>query len=395
MCSSDLGLAELGGLDLVAAVYDGDTQAPIRQTVRAAGQIVITNPDMLHAAILPHHTKWFALFEQLRVIVIDEAHVYRGVFGSHVANVIRRLLRICAHYGSAPRIVCASATVANPGELATTLTGRPMRVIDRNGAPSAEKHLVVLAPPPIDRRTGARPGPNGLARRSALTFLRAGRQTIVFGRSRTGVEILLTGIREALREHRGPVTSVRGYRGGYLPGERREIERRQGVTRAGLASIERELIQLASRTELFPKEQFAILPGKPTIYRLAEDPDHRFALYASAGALGKYQPPHNHTTWAVIAGVYGQDGTLREKLGGGPGTKVQVDPYMLAAIQQGLLGVTQSPDGTAYAAFKGFPVQVAGKTGTAEKLGKRDFAWFAGYAPADDPTLVEIGRAHV
>ncbi|MFO1540764.1 MAG: DEAD/DEAH box helicase [Chloroflexota bacterium] len=218
-------LSGLAGLDLVAAVYDGDTPAPIRQTVRTAGQIVISNPDMLHAAILPHHTKWFALFEQLRYVVIDEAHVYRGIFGSHVANVLRRLARICAHYGSDPRFVVCSATIANPGELATTLTGRPMRVIDRNGAPAGERHVVVLDPPPPDPRPGVRPGPNGLARRSALAFLRAGRQTIVFGRSRTAVEIILSGLREGMAEGRGQVDRVRGYRGGYLPGERRAVER--------------------------------------------------------------------------------------------------------------------------------------------------------------------------
>ena len=212
------------GLALEAGVYDGDTPAPIRNTIRAAGQIVVTNPDMLHAAILPHHTKWYQLFEQLRYVVIDEAHAYRGVFGSHVANVLRRLARICEHYGSRPRIICCSATVGNPLELAETLTGRRVRVIDRNGAPSGEKHIVVLDPPALDARTGARPGPSALARRTALSFLRAGRQTIVFGRSRVAVELLLTDLREGLREGRGPLHQVRGYRGGYLPSERREIE---------------------------------------------------------------------------------------------------------------------------------------------------------------------------
>lgn len=228
-------LATLAELDLAADVYDGDTPSPIRQVVRSAGQIVISNPDMLHAAILPHHTKWFALFEQLRTIVIDEAHVYRGVFGSHVANVLRRLLRICAHYGSTPRIVLCSATVANPGELAATLIGRPVRVVDRNGAPSGERHVVVLDPPPTDPRTGAHPGPNGLARSVALSFLRAGRQTIVFGRSRTAVELLLSGLREGLRDGRGPTDRVRGYRGGYLPGERRAVE--QGLRSGELLGV--------------------------------------------------------------------------------------------------------------------------------------------------------------
>ena len=218
-------LARAAEMAVSAATYDGDTPAPIRSAIRTAGQIVVTNPDMLHAAILPHHTKWFQLFEQLQIIVIDELHTYRGVFGSHVANVIRRLLRLCAHYGSHPVIVCCSATIGNPAELAAALTGRPATLVDRNGAPSGLRHLLLVEPPLLDPATGARGSALTLADRWALPFLRAGRQTIVFGRSRTAVEILLTGLREALREGAGPRSRVRGYRGGYLPTERRAIER--------------------------------------------------------------------------------------------------------------------------------------------------------------------------
>jgi DEAD/DEAH box helicase domain-containing protein len=218
-------LSRAAGLDVAAATYDGDTPAPIRSAVRKAGQVVVTNPDMLHSAILPHHTKWFQLFEQLQVIVIDELHTYRGVFGSHVANVLRRLLRLCAHYGSKPVIVCCSATIGNPAELARMLTGRPARLVDRAGAPSGERHILLVDPPIIDAPTGARGSALTLANRWALPFLRAGRQTIVFGRSRVTVEILLTGLRESLREGFGPRSRIRGYRGGYLPTERRSIER--------------------------------------------------------------------------------------------------------------------------------------------------------------------------
>src|SRR4029079_17424663 len=174
----------------------------------------------------PHHTKWFQLFEQLRVIVIDELHMYRGVFGSHVANVLRRLLRLCAHYGSHPVIVCCSATIGNPSELAEMLGGRPVRTIDRNGAPAGEKHLLLVGPPVIDGSTGARGSALTLAERWALPFLRAGRQTVVFGRSRVSVEIMLSNMREALRMDLGPRSRLRGYRAGYLPTERRSIERR-------------------------------------------------------------------------------------------------------------------------------------------------------------------------
>src|SRR5262245_38865931 len=219
------GLARASALDVAAATYDGDTPAPIRSAIRTAGQVVVTNPDMLHSAFRPYHTKWFQLFEQVLVIVIDELHTYRGVFGSHVANVLRRLLRLCRHYGSNPIIVCSSATIGNPAELAAQLTGRSPRLIDRNGAPAGAKHLLLVDPPLLDPATGARGSALTHAERWALPFIRAGRQTIVFGRARVAVEIILTRLREALREHLGPRSRIRGYRGGYLPTERRAIER--------------------------------------------------------------------------------------------------------------------------------------------------------------------------
>ena len=223
---AELGeLTRAAGLAINSSTYDGDTPAPIRSAIRSAGQIVVTNPDMLHAAILPHHTKWFQLFEQLRIIVVDELHTYRGLFGSHVANVLRRLLRICAHYGSRPVIVCCSATIGNPAELATALTGRQPRLIDRNGAPSGARHVLLAQPPLLDPATGARGSALTLATRWALPFLRAGRQTLVFGRSRMGVELMLSTLREALLLGDGPRSRVRGYRGGYLPTERRAVER--------------------------------------------------------------------------------------------------------------------------------------------------------------------------
>ena len=223
---TELGeLCRASDLHINASTYDGDTPNAIRSAIRSAGQVVVTNPDMLHAAILPHHTKWFQLFEQLRIIVIDELHTYRGLFGCHVANVLRRLLRICAHYGSHPVIVCCSATIGNPGELAALLTGRPARVVDRNGAPSGERHILMVQPPLLDRATGARGSAQMLATRWALPFLKAGRQTLVFGKSRVGVELMLSSLREALRLGDGPRARVRGYRGGYLPTERRAVER--------------------------------------------------------------------------------------------------------------------------------------------------------------------------
>ncbi|HKG56822.1 MAG TPA: DEAD/DEAH box helicase [Candidatus Limnocylindrales bacterium] len=252
-------LSRAAGLDVSAATYDGDTPAPIRSAVRKAGQVVVTNPDMLNSAILPHHTKWFQLFEQLRVVVIDELHTYRGVFGSHVANVLRRLLRLCAHYGSTPVIVCCSATIGNPAELARMLTGRSGTLVDKPGSPSGERHILLVDPPLVDASTGARGSALTLANRWALPFLRAGRQTIVFGRSRVAVEILLTQLRESLREGFGPRSRVRGYRGGYLPTERRSIEHglRDGEVLAVVATNALELGVDIGRLDV------AILAGYP------------------------------------------------------------------------------------------------------------------------------------
>jgi len=217
------------GLSIKSETYDGDTPANIRQMVRKAGNIVITNPDMLHSAILPHHTKWVSFFEHLKYIVIDELHTYRGVFGSHVANVIRRLKRICAFYGSKPQFICTSATIANPKELAEQLTEVDMALIDNNGAPSGRKHFLFYNPPVVNHQLNIRRSATLEARDITEKFLSNGIQTILFARSRVRVEILLKYLQEIIKKKLGPKT-IQGYRGGYLPSQRREIERglRQG-----------------------------------------------------------------------------------------------------------------------------------------------------------------------
>ncbi|PLR77183.1 ATP-dependent helicase [Bacillus sp. V3-13] len=212
------------GIDIKSYTYDGDTSPAIRQTVRKAGHIVITNPDMLHSAILPHHTKWVSLFENLKYIVIDELHTYRGVFGSHVANVIRRLKRICKFYGSNPIFICTSATIANPKELAEQLTGNPMRLIDDNGAPRGRKHFVFYNPPIVNKPLNIRKSATVEVNNLAKEFLQNKIQTIVFARSRVRVEIILSHLQELVKQEIG-TKSIRGYRGGYLPKQRREIEK--------------------------------------------------------------------------------------------------------------------------------------------------------------------------
>ncbi|AZN41970.1 DEAD/DEAH box helicase [Paenibacillus albus] len=212
------------GIDIKSFTYDGDTSPAIRQIVRKAGHIVITNPDMLHSGILPHHTKWVSLFENLKYVVIDELHTYRGVFGSHVANVLRRLKRICSFYGSNPIFICTSATIANPKELAEQLTGQPMRLIDDNGAPRGRKHFVFYNPPIVNKALNIRKSASVEVNHLATEFLKNKIQTIVFARSRVRVELILSHLQELVKNQISS-KSIRGYRGGYLPNQRREIER--------------------------------------------------------------------------------------------------------------------------------------------------------------------------
>ena len=215
--------------------FDGDTPAAARRSIRSAGQIVVTNPDMLHAGILPHHTRWIQLFENLDTVVIDELHQYRGIFGSHVANVIRRLRRICAFYGSNPRFICCSATVANPGQMAETIVGESFSVVDDNGAPAGERVIAFYNPPVVNRELGIRASSVKAARHVALRFLERGLQTIVFGRSRIRVEILTKYLKRAFQRLGRDHNLITGYRGGYLPDERRRIEK--GVREGKLLGV--------------------------------------------------------------------------------------------------------------------------------------------------------------
>ena len=213
------------GVDIKTYTYDGDTPGEARRKIRAAGHIVVTNPDMLHTSILPHHTKWIKLFENLRYVVIDELHQYRGVFGSHVANLLRRLRRITRFYRSDPQFICCSATIANPKELAERLTDKPMTLVDKNGAPQGRKVFALYNPPVVNRELGIRQSAVDSVREIGSKLLQADVQTIVFAPSRVRVELLLRYLREAAPSRLGEPPKVHGYRGGYLPGERRSVER--------------------------------------------------------------------------------------------------------------------------------------------------------------------------
>jgi len=205
--------------------YDGDTPQDARKAIRARGHIVITNPDMLHAGILPHHTKWVKLFENLKYIVIDELHNYRGIFGSHLANVLRRLKRIARFYGSDPQFILCTATIANPVDMAERTVEAPVTLIDDNGAPRGDKYFVFYNPPIVNRPLGIRRSYVNESRQVADIFLRGGLQTIVFARSRLLTEVLLTYLKEDIEKGVQDEGLIRGYRGGYLPLRRREIER--------------------------------------------------------------------------------------------------------------------------------------------------------------------------
>jgi len=225
---SELNETTLGAdLGLKICTYDGDTQPSLRAAARETGQIVISNPDMFHSGILPNHPKWIKFLKNLRYVVIDEVHTYRGVFGSHVANLIRRLRRIAAFYGAHPTFILCSATIGNPQDHAQALLGSPVELVDQSGAPTGQRHFVLYNPPLVDRVQGIRRGVVNEAQALAVRFLTSGQKAIVFARSRVRVELIASYIKERLENLYTDNQRIRveSYRGGYLPNERREIEK--------------------------------------------------------------------------------------------------------------------------------------------------------------------------
>src|SRR5437773_5443314 len=254
--------------------YDGDTPQDARRAVRARANLVLTNPDMLHSGILPHHTKWATLFQNLRYVVIDELHAYRGVFGSHLANVLRRLHRICRHYGSAPQFVMASATIANPGELARLLVGEPVEEIAESGAPTGDKTFICYNPPVVNPELGIRAPYLGEAAKIAIRLLKERIATIVFAQSRLATEVLLASIKTGVADTLGDSGTVRGYRGGYLPTRRRAVE--QGL-RAG------EVLGVVSTSAL----ELGVDIGHLDVAVLAGYPGAIASLWQQAGRAGR------------------------------------------------------------------------------------------------------------
>src|SRR3954469_19816500 len=231
------------GAPIGVFTYDGDTPSDARRAIRGKAHVVLSNPDMVHSGILPHHPRWAKLFENLRYVIIDELHAYRGVFGSHLGNIIRRLHRICRHYGSDPVFICSAATIANPKELAERLTGRPFELVEKNGAPRGEKFFLFVNPPVVNAQLGIRRSYLAESRRVSLEFLKHNLQLILFAQSRLATEILTTYLKDAYHGPPGASDVIRGYRGGYLPNRRREIERglRDGAVRAVVSTNALEL----------------------------------------------------------------------------------------------------------------------------------------------------------
>lgn len=228
------------GKNIRPAIYDGDTPSDHRPAIRSNARLVLSNPDMLHTGILPHHTRWADFFRNLRFVVIDEIHVYRGVFGSHIANLIRRLMRVAAFYGAHPQFFMTSATIANPGQLAERLIEQPVTVIDRDGSPRGKRHFLLYNPPIINEDLGLRASSMTESIRLTGDLLDMNVQTLLFCRARRTVEMMLKYLQQARAD---TSSAMRSYRSGYLPTERRDIEHslRQGTARAVVATNALEL----------------------------------------------------------------------------------------------------------------------------------------------------------
>ncbi|MBN2529545.1 MAG: DEAD/DEAH box helicase [Deltaproteobacteria bacterium] len=276
--SSVRKLLALCGLDAKAAVYDGDTPADVRRAAKKSANVIISNPDMLHAGILPHHAGWAQFFSRLRYVVVDELHQYRGVFGSHVANVFRRLDRICRFYGARPKYVGCSATIGNPGELAKKILGHPVRTISQSGAPTGKKTFLMYNPEVVDPVMGTRASAFRTAAKLAADLVQRDITTLVFCQTRRGVEIVLHYLRDRVRVEGDVQEVIRGYRGGYLPNLRREIESdlRDGRLKAVVATNALEL---------------GIDVGELDAVLLAGYPGTIAATHQRAGRAGRRQHP--------------------------------------------------------------------------------------------------------
>jgi len=294
--------------DLTAQAYDGDTPKHLRKSIRINAQLIVSNPDMLHLGILPYHLEWLEFFSHLDFIVVDEIHTYRGVFGSHVANVFRRLKRITNHYGSSPQFILTSATIGNPSDLAAQLIDNDISIISKDSSSRGKKHFLIYNPPVVNEKLGLRASMQGETIRLAADLIKAKFQTILFGRSRRSVEFMVSSLRERIPEYSN---SIKSYRSGYLPNQRREIESglKTGVIRAVTATNALELgvdiggldaailsgypgtiagtLQQAGRSGRTDKESLSILvvSSSPLDQYLADHPEYLFSTNPESGLI--------------------------------------------------------------------------------------------------------------
>lgn len=260
---------------VAASPYDGDTPQKHRKAIRETADIIVTNPDMLHLGILPYHTHWAEFLSQLKFIILDEIHIYRGVFGSHLANLIRRLKRVTSHYGANPQFILTSATIGNPLQLAASLLEEDLTLIDKDASSRGEKHFLIYNPPIIDPTYGLRASMHGELVRLTDDLLSTGLQTIIFARSRRSVEFLLTRLRERSPDHSN---AIQAYRSGYLPEMRRALE-------SGLRSGEIKCIAATTALEL------GIDIGGLDVSLLAGYPGTISATWQQAGRSGRGEHP--------------------------------------------------------------------------------------------------------
>ncbi|MFP3903839.1 MAG: DEAD/DEAH box helicase, partial [Armatimonadota bacterium] len=284
-------LADFGaGEAFEAETYDGDTPQSRRRRIKRDAQVILTNPDMLHVGILPYHHTWSSFLQNLQYIVIDEMHTYRGVFGAHTANVIRRLRRIAAQYGAAPQVVCCSATIGNPLELAEELTGLDFRLIDEDGSPQGRRIFGWWNPPVIAESTGRRKSPNTEAAELLSALARRRIRSITFTLSRTTTELILRYARDILRED-GLQDRVMAYRGGYLPEQRRDIERRL---------FEGELLAVTSTTAL----ELGVDIGGIDAVIMVGYPGSIASVWQQAGRAGRKQEDSLALLVAIRGGLH-------------------------------------------------------------------------------------------
>ncbi len=382
------GLAELlsaSGLGAVVATYDGDTPADTRRAVRERASVIISNPDMLHAGILPHHASWARLFASLRYVVVDELHAYTGVFGSHVANLLRRLARVAQFHGASPVFICASATVGNPEAHARRLTGLEVEAVTRSGAPSGARSVAIFNPPPINPDLGIRTSFLKTAVRVAADLVRADVRTLVFGPSRASVETMLRYLRDRLVPEGIPEETLQAYRGGYLANTRRRVEEslRAGDLRCVVATSALEL---------------GIDVGDLDAVVCASYPGTLAATWQRFGRAGR----RGASSLAVLVpSASPVDQYLARSpsyLVGAPIEEARIDPVNVEVLLHHLRCAafelpftTREGFGTVDAASIGDALELLESEGLVHK-GATRWHWVAGQYPAQEVSLRSVGR---